>query len=142
MPDEYWIQRTISRYSQRASVGDWDGVLATYMPDGVWDIPHLNMRFEGHEAIREALTGFFGVMDYVVQLNAPAVIDVDGDTALAWSGIRECGKSKDRDEGFEFFGTYADSLVRTADGWKFARRVFEGVGTHYFPLLPSGGAMR
>ena len=40
------------------------------------------MRFEGHAAICGALTGFFGVMDYVVQLNAPAVIDVDGDTAL------------------------------------------------------------
>jgi ketosteroid isomerase-like protein len=134
MRDEDGIQRTISQYSLSASRGDWERTVECYVDDGVWEIPHLGMRFEGRAAIREALAGFFGVMDYVVQMHAPAVIDIEGDRATARSLIRECGKSRGLDEAFEFFGTYVDSLVRTGEGWKFARRLFEGQGTHYFPL--------
>ena len=139
MQDETAIQRTINRYSQAASLGEWDEVLTTYLPDGVWEIPHLGMRFEGHEAIRGALAAFFETMEYVLQMNAPAVIEIDGDTATARSGIRECGKSAGRDEGFEYLGLYVDRLIRTADGWKFAQRIFQGVGTHYFPLVAAQG---
>jgi ketosteroid isomerase-like protein len=135
--DEAAIQRVISTYSQHASLAEWDAVLALFLPDAVWEIPHLGMTLDGAAAIRGALTGFFAEMDYVLQLNAPAVIDVDGDRAAARSGIREAGKSRGKDEGFEFFGLYDDRLVRTADGWKFAHRTFRGVGTHYFPLHPA-----
>ena len=37
----------------------------------------------------------------------------------------------------------ARELVRTADGWKFALRIFQHLGTHSFPLLgqqPEGQA--
>jgi ketosteroid isomerase-like protein len=135
--DQAAIQRVISTYSQHASLAEWDAVLALFLPDAVWDIPHLGMKLEGAEAIRGALSSFFATMDYVLQLNAPAVIDVDGDKALARSGIREAGKTAGKDEGFEFFGLYEDRLVRTADGWKFAYRTFRGVGTHYFSLSPA-----
>ena len=137
--DEAAIQRVISTYSQHASLAEWDAVLALFLPDAVWDIPHLGMKLEGAEAIRGALTTFFAEMDYVLQQNSPAVIDVDGDAATARSGIREAGKSAGKDEGFEFFGLYEDRLTRTADGWKFAYRTFRGLGTHYFPLLPGAG---
>jgi ketosteroid isomerase-like protein len=137
--DEAAIQRTITRYSQAASLGEWDEVLTTYLPDGVWEIPHLGMRFDGHAAIRGALSAFFETMEYVLQMNAPALIAIEGDTATARSAIRECGKSAGRDEGFEYLGLYVDRLVRTADGWKFAQRIFQGVGTHHFPLVPAQG---
>jgi ketosteroid isomerase-like protein len=137
--DEAAIQRTITRYSQAASLGQWDEVLTTYLPDGVWEIPHLGMRFAGHEAIRDALAAFFETMEYVLQMNAPALIEIAGDSASARSAIRECGKSAGRDEGFEYLGLYVDHLTHTADGWKFAQRIFQGVGTHYFPLLPAQG---
>lgn len=135
--DEFAIQKAISLYSQTASLGEWDRVVTAYLPDGTWEIPHLELKFAGQDAIRGALVQFFNAMEYVLQINAPALIEIDGDTAIARSGIRECGKTRGRDEGFEFLGIYADRLVRTADGWKFARRVFEGLGTHYFPLLPA-----
>jgi hypothetical protein len=73
-------------------------------------------------------------MDYVVQLNAPALIEVNGNKATTSSTIRECGKSKGKNEGFEYFGFYLDELVQTPQGWKFARRVFRGIGTSMFPL--------
>lgn len=109
-------------------------VLDLWHPDGVWEIPHLGLRFAGHPALREALAALSADFEWVLQHNAPAVIAIDGDTAHARSGIREGGKRKDRMEAFEFQGIYDDTLVRTAEGWKFTRRVFEGIGTLYWPL--------
>lgn len=68
---------------------------------------------------------------------AAGLIEVDGDTATARSGIREGGKLKGRDESVDYYGIYADTLVRTAEGWKFSKRVFEGIGTLNFPLAPA-----
>jgi ketosteroid isomerase-like protein len=138
LADEYAIQRTISSYALLTGRGDWDPVLALYTPEGAWEIPHLNLCFVGREALRGALAGLSDDLEYVLQHNSPAVIDVAGDEAQARSAIREAGKRKGADEAFEFFGIYADTLVRTPAGWKFARRVFEGIGTQYWPLLPAG----
>ena len=76
-------------------------------------------------------------LEFVLQHNAPAVIEVRGDMATARSGIREGGKLKDRDESVEYLGIYADTLLRTPAGWKFTRRVFEGIGTLTFPQVPA-----
>jgi hypothetical protein len=134
MEEEWAIQKLLTTYSVSASRGDWDAAVGTYLPDGVWAIPHFAMRLEGHAAILGALTGFFGEMDYVVQMNGPALITVTGDTATARCNIREAGKSRGKPEGFEFFGQYADRVVRTPDGWRFEERVFEHLGTHYFAV--------
>jgi len=137
--DEEAIQRVISRYSQCASRSDWDAVLKLFRRDAVWDIPHLGLKLEGIAAIEGALHSFFATMDYVLQINSPALIEVTGATATATSGIRECGKTAGKDEGFEFLGIYEDRLVRGEEGWQFAQRTFRGLGTHYFPLA-SGSA--
>lgn len=136
MPEaDYLIQRAISLYAQRTGRGDWDPVLALFLPDGAWAVPHLGVRFTGHAELRAGLAAMAGGMDYVLQHNAPAVIEVAGETATARSNIREAGKFAGRDEGFEFFGIYADRLVRDGNGaWLFAERVFEHIGTQYFPL--------
>jgi len=138
MDDERAIQRLITTYSQTCSIGEWDAAVATYLPDASWTIPHLDLSFTGHEAIRGALEAFFDTMDYVIQMNAPALIHVSGSTATARSAIRECGKSAGKAEGFEYFGFYQDDLVKTAQGWRFKLRVFEGVGTSMFPLVEGG----
>jgi len=137
MNDEDAIARTLNRYSTAASRADWETVLSTYMPDAVWDVPGLPARFEGLEEIRKGLRLFSDPMDYMVQSNSPAIIDVDGDTATAECVIRECGKWSGRDEALEVLGLYVDKLVRTADGWKFTERVFEIRGMHGFPLSPA-----
>ena len=135
MDDERAIQQLLTTYSQTASVADWDGTVATYLPDGVWTIPHLGLSFEGQEAIRGALEAFFEQMDYVIQMNAPALIHVTGTAATARAAIRECGKSAGKAQGFEYLGFYQDDLVKTPDGWRFSKRVFEGVGTNVFGLV-------
>lgn len=137
MLDEIAIQQTLNKYSEGASRADWNQVLATFAPDGIWEIPTFNARYQDHAVIQQVMAAFVGQMSYFVQINSPAMITVTGDKATARSLIRECGKYADRDEALEVLGRYDDELVRTADGWKFARRVFRAFGKHTFALLPA-----
>src|SRR6516164_8870760 len=95
------IQQTLNQYSEAASRTAWDEVLATFVPDGIWEIPALGKKFQGHAAIRAAMVEFTSGWDYGLQINAPAVITLDGDRATARSAIREVGKFSGRDELFE-----------------------------------------
>lgn len=132
--DHYEVQRVITAYSLLTGRGDWDPVLALFTADGAWEIPHLDLKFEGHDALRGAFPLLSAELEFVLQQNGPALIAIDGDTATARSTIREAGKLKGRNESVEYFGIYADTLVRTVEGWKFRKRVFEAVGTLNFAL--------
>lgn len=137
MHDEFAIQQTINRYSVAASQGDWDTVIATFTPGGVWEVPVHNVRFVGPKEIRSGLIRFSSPMDYIVQLNSPSVITLDGDTATAECVIREGGKLTGADAALEIMGLYKDRLVRTPQGWRFTLRRFELAGMHSFPLQPA-----
>jgi ketosteroid isomerase-like protein len=136
MIDEIAIQQTLNRYSEGASRADWKQVMATFTKDAIWEIQSMGARFQDHAVIQKAMSDFIGQMAYFVQVNSPAIIAVDGDKATARSIIRECGKFADRDEALEILGRYSDELIRTPEGWKFTRRVFEAIGQHRFKLLP------
>jgi hypothetical protein len=90
------------------------------------------MIFRGHAEIRTALVQLTGPFDYLIQLNTPALIEINGDAATTQCVIRECARFTGRDEAMEVLGFYTDRLVRTPTGWKFARRVFEQKGLHRF----------
>jgi ketosteroid isomerase-like protein len=135
MLDEIAIQQTINRYSDGASRRDWERVLSTFAPDATWEIPTFELICRDHAVIRDTMAGFVAQMAYFVQINAPALISVNGDLATARSTIRECGKFADRDEALEILGFYDDELKRTEQGWKFSRRVFHALGQHRFALL-------
>jgi uncharacterized protein (TIGR02246 family) len=134
MHDEFAIQQNITRYTEAASRAAWDEVVATFAPDGIWEIIALGKKFEGRDAIKAAMMAFTSTWEYGVQINAPAVIEVTGDTATARSVVREVGKSRGEDEVFEMLGIYIDKLVRTAEGWKFAHRVMQRRGKHYYKV--------
>ena len=135
MNDQISIQQTINRYTEGSGRGNWDRVLGTFLPDGIWEIPALGAHHQGHAAIREAMSSFVAQMSYYVQINAPAIIETAGDRATASSAVRECGKFVDRNEALEVLGFYDDELVRVENGWKFARRRFVLAGMHRFALL-------
>ena len=135
MSDEAAIQQCLNLYSEGCSRADWPQVEATFMPDGVWVAPAVGT-FTGWAEMHPVMSGFVAQMDYFIQVNAPAVIRVQGDKASARSVIRECGKFKGRDEALEVMGIYTDELARTASGWRFVKRTFQGLGAHRFPLSP------
>ncbi len=134
MSDEEAIQQVLNRYTEGSGKADWDQVLATFTDDGVWHVPGVGT-FTGRGEIEPVMAAFVAQMEYFIQLNTPATITVDGDHATARSVIRECGKFKGKSEALEVFGFYSDDLVRSTDGWKFARRTFKGAGMHRFALL-------
>ena len=49
-------------------------------------------------------------IEYLVQINAPAIIAVDGDTASARSLVRECAKFRDRPGLMDVVGQFNDEL--------------------------------
>lgn len=124
MIDEIAIQQTISLWSESTGRAAVDEAASTFTADGIWEIPG-GTQFQGHAKIKEGILHFTTPMEFLMQMNAPAVIKIAGDTATARSVIREAGRAKGASEGFEIFGYYADKLVRTKDGWKFTHRVFE-----------------
>lgn len=136
MTDEIAVQQTLNTYSVNASLGNLEDMVATFVPDGIWEIPAIGARFEGHEEILAGANAITGAIEYMVQLNSPAVISIDGDTATAQSVIRECGKYAGRQTSLEVLGLYADRLVRTPNGWKFAQRTFTVRGMHDFENTP------
>jgi ketosteroid isomerase-like protein len=137
MLDEIAIQQTINRWSEGASRTDWEQMGSTLMPNAVWKAAAFGIEAEGIAAILGNLAALVAPMAYSVQLNAPGVITVNGDNAVARSVIRESGKYADRDEAFEILGFYSDVLVRASEGWKFSNRTFEAVAMRNFPLLPT-----
>jgi ketosteroid isomerase-like protein len=136
MNDGFEIQQTINLYHQAGSLGDLEQMVSTFTPDGIWEFTQSGRRFEGRAAILEAAVGFTAPLEYVAQINAPALITLDGDTASARSSIRETAKFAGRDEGIEAFGVYLDRLTRTADGWRFTHRTFDLRWMHRVPILP------
>ena len=135
MLDEIAIQQTINTYSEGVSRRDWNRVMTTFTPSASWEVPSLGAVYRGHDAIRGAMAAFTGEMAYFVQMNAPALISINGELASARCTIREVGKFADRDEAIEFLGVYEDDLMHTMQGWKFTRRVFQVLGQHRYSLL-------
>lgn len=129
MLDQVEIQETISRYHEGASTGDLEQLIATFLPDAVWEVPALDMACRGHADMREVMAAVLAPIEYLVQINAPAIITVDGDTASARSLIRECAKYGGRPGLIDVVGQFNDELQRTPDGWRFARRTFTILGT-------------
>ena len=129
MHDKVDIQETISRYHEGASTSDLDQIIATFLPDGIWEVPSLALRAEGHAGLRETMAALVDQLEYLVQINAPAIIEVDGDTATARTLVRECTKLRDGGMYMDLVGQFQDRLRLTADGWRFEQRVFTVLGT-------------
>jgi ketosteroid isomerase-like protein len=130
MLEKVEIQETISRYHEGASKFDWDAIIATFLPDGIWEVPSLKVRAEGHAGLRETMPALVETIEYLVQINAPAIIEVDGETASARSLIRELAKFRDGGMYMDVVGQFDDRLRRTPEGWRFAHRTFTVFGSH------------
>jgi ketosteroid isomerase-like protein len=139
MSDEGAIQQVINRYTLGVSSPDWDMAIGTFAADGVWEVVSSGLALTGHDAIAKGMQGFHALFEWFVQINAPAVIELYGDRAKALSVIRENGKFKGRDEAVIVGGIYVDDLVRTAEGWRFARRAFHGAGSYHHAITPGLG---
>lgn len=111
------IERLIVEYAALNDAGDWQAVAAMYAPDGRMSRPTTPDTFiEGADAILDAFQARPARKSRHVVSNIR--VDVAGDSATAQSQIllfTAAGQPP-------LVGTYADRLVRTAEGWRFTER--------------------
>ncbi|GER22307.1 hypothetical protein NCCP1664_08040 [Zafaria cholistanensis] len=124
------IRRLTHEYSWAVDNARLDDIVALFAEDAEWDVTAFGMEVvRGTEAIRAFYTGLIENTTHRCHLALNHRIDVDGDTAAATVYIHAFVTTGDgrRDESL---GYYADSYVRTSQGWKFQRRAA-------YPLLPA-----
>jgi uncharacterized protein (TIGR02246 family) len=106
------ILQLMYRYNHAIDSGDAPGWAATFTADGVFDVAGRLM--SGRDELIAFASSVHGYRHTVVN----PVIDVAGDAAtvrayfVVFTGTALAG-----------IGTYQDEVVRTPDGWRFAKRV-------------------
>lgn len=132
--DELEIQALAACYSDAVRRGDAEQAAATYCEDGVL-MAFNGPEIAGRAAIAQALARVLSPMSFVMQTCAGGLIEVDGDRATARWSVTEWMNRRDTDEIRVMLGVYEDVVVRTAQGWRFARRRFHP----FYGGDPTGG---
>lgn len=132
MSDKAQIQELISRYSYAASMRDHEALATMFTPEATWETfgnPAFKFKceppnfFEGLKRVLEMST-------VLTQMNSPAIIDVDGETATAASLINETGQIDAAKRRFSMFGRYNDTLKKVDGRWLFTSRKFTIMQVH------------
>lgn len=123
LSDEIEIQRLGSAYSHACMRLDGKSASMTYAHDGVLSA-FYKADFVGREAIADALVATLGRLQFLTQSCSAGVIEVAGDRATAVWTVAEFYAAQGDDAPSCCFGSYEDALIRTSEGWRFARRRF------------------
>jgi len=122
--DRAQVMELTARYNRCFDDGDPDGFAATFTEDGVMEIdggPATTGRGALAEMVRRTPYG-------IVHVTVNPIIEVDGDravqdvTLLVVARPAADAPADKRTSRLQRSGRYHDQLVRTPDGWRFARR--------------------
>ena len=121
--DEHDIAKVLVRYATGIDRRDWalfrtcftDDVQADYEGIATW---------EDVDAITEFMATSHADMGHTMHRLSNLAITVDGDSATARCYVDGVLMAADGASGLNPIGFYDDELVRTADGWRIARRRF------------------
>jgi ketosteroid isomerase-like protein len=125
-----------AEFTDAAMMRDYDRLVSLFTPDGVLRWPHVPVEFVGREAMRASVERMRSVWEFFVQHAHPGVIRLDGDTATGRTYIEEFGRFRDGGSHLNH-ALYHDRFARTADGWRFAERVYEA---RYLDTSPLAGS--
>jgi hypothetical protein len=119
------IHRLAVSYSEAICRGALDEAVQVYARDGVL-ASATTADAVGHEAIVATIRRATGGFDFVFQTTHAGLVSVSTDVGRARFPTTEWARKADG-EALQFLGVYEDDLVRTADGWRFARRTLHGL---------------
>lgn len=114
------IRELTARYNRCFDSGDADGFAATFVEDGVMEIAG-GPSYAGREALAEMCRRTpSGIMHVTVD----ATVEVAGTHATQLVNVLVLGRPASRSTrpDLRSTGHYVDDLVRTEEGWRFARR--------------------
>jgi ketosteroid isomerase-like protein len=144
LADRVEIEALRGELTDAVMMRDYDRLASLFTPDGVVRVPHINAEAVGREQLRAGAERLQGLLDYFVQTTHLGTIQLDGDTASGRAYISELLRFRDGRSELNY-AIYHDRYRRTADGWKFAERVYEVRYLDTTPLTgsappPAGGA--
>ena len=127
-PDEERDARTdiaevLVRYATGIDRRDWDAFRSCFTEDCHADYEGIAV-WDGVDAIAEAMTVSHAQMGHTLHRISNIAVVVDGDVATARSYVDAILMAADGQSGLNPIGSYDDVLVRTAEGWRIARRRF------------------
>jgi uncharacterized protein (TIGR02246 family) len=115
------IRSLTDMYSAAANRLDAKAMAAAYAEDG--EIDAQGNQFKGRQEIERVFAETMDMMQVMNQICSAGVIEVAGDRATAHWSIAEFAKRRNLDKLELFIGDYQDELIRTDEGWRFAKRV-------------------
>jgi len=113
-----------SRYSTAIDTGDSEGFGACFVPDGVFDSGMSVI--EGQAGIVEFATTTHSAMPGMRHDATNIVVEGDGQVAKGSAFL--IGYLVDGGYKVIVTGRYTDELTKTAEGWRFTKRVFRADG--------------
>ncbi|WP_049575639.1 nuclear transport factor 2 family protein [Streptomyces sp. SBT349] len=134
--DRVEIEALRGEFTDAVMMRDRARLASLFTPDGALRMPNIPAEMVGREEIRVGGERLQSQLDFFVQTTHPGTIRLDGDTATGRAYMQELGRALDGRQGLNF-AIYHDRYRRTADGWRFAERVYE---IRYFDPTPLGGS--
>ncbi len=122
--DRARIRELTARYNRCFDDGDPEGFAANFTEDGVMEVvggPSTTGRAALAEMVRRTPYG-------IVHVTVDAIIEVEGDRAVQDVTLLVVARppadapADKRQSRLQRTGRYHDQLVRTTEGWRFARR--------------------
>jgi ketosteroid isomerase-like protein len=117
--DRIEIQELVHRYCDALCRRDREAWVATWAEDGVWNVGRGEV--VGQDALSEAFLRIMELFEHVLQIIHNGEASVDGDVARGRWYITEYGLTAKGRRTF-YIAHYDDAYLRTAHGWRFARR--------------------
>lgn len=123
--DQLAIHDLYVRYTHAIDLGDPEGWADCFTSDGVLELPYRGQLTSGRDELVAVARRFHergGGFDRHVTTNIRVTVDGDRAHGTAYLHMLAGGEG-DTPPRLTMTGVYADELVRTADGWRFRRRV-------------------
>ena len=126
--DRQDIGELLVRYASGIDGRDWDLFRSCFTPDCRADYEGIGS-WDDLEGLTRFMVDVHAGMGHTQHRISNAAISVDGDLASARTYVDLVGMTPDGTSGVNAIGWYDDELVRTADGWRIARRHHRTVTT-------------
>jgi ketosteroid isomerase-like protein len=134
--DRVEIEALRAEFTDAVMMRDRARLASLFTPDGALRMPNIPAEQVGREEIRAGGKRLQAQWEFFVQNTHPGTIVLDGDTATGRAYIQEIARTRGGRQGLNY-AIYHDRYQRTADGWKFAERVYE---VRYEDTTPLAGS--
>ncbi len=124
LEDRELIRELIERYCDAVNQRDAEAWGATWAEEADWELPHLDVKISGRDAIVSAWLDAMKMFPFVNMMAQAGSIEVDGDRAVMRSYTAEVAVLEDGKE-IRPRGEYADECVKLNGEWLFSRRIFK-----------------